>query len=262
MTSQLPDTLSEKKAAYWCVVPAAGAGRRMQSTCPKQYLKLDEYTVLEHTLQRLLAFPLIKKIVVVVSPEDECFQDLTVMQSDRIIVAEGGAERYLSVVNGLTALNDIAADDDWVMVHDAARPCVRIPDLQKLVDEVGDDAVGGLLACSVSDTIKRECTGQRIGETVERHDLWHAMTPQMFRKQALQNALTAAINSNFAVTDDASAIELAGFSPKLVLGHSDNIKITRQEDLALAAFLLSRQQSDSAGTIEHSAMAEQQEAGV
>ena len=263
MTAPLSDILSDKVPAYWCVVPAAGAGRRMKNACPKQYLKLDEHTVLEHTLQRLLSFSLIQQVVVVVSPEDEYFQDLAVMQSDRVVIAEGGAERYLSVLNGLSALDGVAADDDWVMVHDAARPCIRLSDLQKLVDEAGSDSVGGLLACQVSDTIKRERCGQRIEETVERHDLWHAMTPQMFRKRILQQALTNAVDSDFSVTDDASAIELAGLSPKLVSGHSDNIKITRQEDLALAAFLLSRQQQDDcSGVIEHSIMAEQQEAGV
>ncbi|WP_461537966.1 2-C-methyl-D-erythritol 4-phosphate cytidylyltransferase [Spongorhabdus nitratireducens] len=243
---------SDAMPAVWCVVPAAGIGSRMKSSLPKQYLKLGDQTVLEHTLQRLLAFPQIQRIVVAVSPEDTLYASLPVMALERIMTVDGGAERYLSVLNGLAALDGLAAANDWVMVHDAARPCVRLGDLQQLLNEAGNDETGGLLACPVSDTIKREqpAASKRSGETIDRSQLWHAMTPQMFRKQALHDALRNAIESGAAVTDEASAIELAGQSPMLVTGHSDNIKITRPEDLALAAFLLSRQQNTEAETVK------------
>ncbi|MFP5507268.1 MAG: 2-C-methyl-D-erythritol 4-phosphate cytidylyltransferase, partial [Gammaproteobacteria bacterium] len=158
-----------------------------------------------------------------------------------LIVAPGGAERADSVLNALQVLRERAADDDWVLVHDAARPCVRADDLRRLIDALRDDPVGGLLAVPVRDTMKQATDDGRCAATVDRSRLWHALTPQMFRLGALRAALIAAHTDGIAVTDDASALEHAGQRPRLVEGHADNIKITRPEDLALAEFFLRQQ---------------------
>jgi 2-C-methyl-D-erythritol 4-phosphate cytidylyltransferase len=144
----------------------------------------------------------------------------------------------LSVCSALHALEDRAAETDWVLVHDAARPCLRQEDLERLFVELGDDAVGGLLAVPLSDTLKRVRTGQRVSETVSRDGLWRALTPQMFRFGLLHRALCLCVERQRAVTDEASAIEMLGLEPRVVRGHADNIKVTNAEDAALAAAIL------------------------
>jgi 2-C-methyl-D-erythritol 4-phosphate cytidylyltransferase len=158
-----------------------------------------------------------------------------------VLTAPGGVERAESVANALTVLRERAADGDWVLVHDAARPCVRREDLVKLIAELRDDPVGGLLAVPVRDTMKQADAEQRCAATVDRSRLWHALTPQMFRLGALRAALRAALAAGVTVTDDASAMERVGLRPRLVEGHADNLKITRPEDLALAEFHLRQQ---------------------
>jgi len=226
---------------YWAIVPAAGLGRRMRADIPKQYLPLAGRTVLEHTLQRLSLHPLIAEIIVVISEDDTLWQNLHLdWVAKPVKTVIGGDERCHSVLNGLQVLAQRADDDDWVLVHDAARPCLRPDDIEQLIVKCRDD-VGGLLAVPVRDTMKQSDPHGLSECTVERNNLWHALTPQMFRLGVLRQALTDALNKQQLVTDEAMAMELAGHKPRLVEGHGDNIKITRPDDLALAAFYLQQQ---------------------
>lgn len=225
----------------WVVIPAAGVGQRMAAPVPKQYLPLAGTTVLQQTVSRFDRHPRVDGIVVVVSPDDVRWGELAASMSDTVTAVHGGAERCHSVRNALEALGQYADEQDWVLVHDAARPCVRVEDIDCLLAELEGDQTGGLLAVPVRDTMKRADAGNRVRETVDREGLWHALTPQMFRLGMLHAALSDAIEAGIDVTDEASAMEYDGHRPLLVEGHSDNIKITRQEDLALAQFLLERQ---------------------
>ncbi len=227
-----------RRPSLWAVVPAAGIGMRMGADVPKQYLKLGDRTVLEHSLAALCTVPALSGIVVALAEDDPYWPDLHPDLPCPLYTAPGGAERAESVLNALDILCERAADDDWVLVHDAARPCVRTADLNRLVTALRDDPVGGLLAVPVRDTMKQADAEQRCSATVDRSRLWHALTPQMFRVGALRDALRAAAASGVVVTDDASAMEQAGLRPRLIEGHADNLKITRPEDLALAEFYL------------------------
>lgn len=224
----------------WAVVPAAGKGARMGADRPKQYLELAGRTVLEHTLRRLLDEPRISGIVVPMAADDTFGRAIIDSLGPRVVATLGGAERCHSVLNGLDALPD-AADDDWALVHDAARPCLRPGDLATLIAQLADSHCGGILAVPVRDTLKRCTVDGAIEHTVDRNRLWHALTPQMFRLSVLRNALRAALADARLVTDEAQAIELAGFVPRVVEGHADNIKITRPEDLPLADYYLRMQ---------------------
>ena len=225
------------QARIWAVVPAAGVGRRMGADVPKQYLRLAGKTVLEHTLARLLASPRLSGVVVAVSPEDPHFARLGV-SADRVRRVAGGAERADSVLAALRALDE-AGPDDWALVHDAVRPCLHPDDLDALIERVTASGRGALLATPVRDTMKRVEDGDVV-QTVPREALWHALTPQMFRVSELIGALEAAQAAGVQVTDEAQAMERAGTVPRVVAGRADNIKITRPEDLALAAFFLAR----------------------
>lgn len=227
-----------KKQNIWVIIPAAGVGRRMGTDTPKQYLLLNEKTVIEHTLDVFNTHDSISEIVVAVSKEDEYWSGLNIDLSKPLHIVNGGEERCDSVLNGLKFLENKAEVNDWVLVHDAARPCLRNEDLTLLLETLEENEVGGILAVPVRDTMKRSIGENIIKETVERENLWHALTPQMFRYGLLKDALVSALNNNEVITDEASAIELAGYQPILVEGHSDNLKITRPEDLALAAFFL------------------------
>lgn len=228
---------------YWAVVPAAGVGRRMGGEVPKQYLQVAGQAVLQHTLERLLAVPVIVEIVVALGVEDGFWEELPVAHHPRVRRVAGGKERADSVLAGLEGLAGRAAAEDWVLVHDAARPCLTAGDVLKLIEELGDDPVGGILAVPVSDTLKRVEAGHGI-TTVDRRQIWRALTPQMFRYGALRQALTDAAAAGHLVTDEASALELQGLHPRIVEGRPDNIKITRPEDLPLAAFYLTQQCSE------------------
>ena len=227
-----------KKQNIWVIIPAAGVGRRMGTDTPKQYLLLNEKTVIENTLEVFNTHDSIFEIVVAVSKEDEYWPSLDLNLSKPLHKVNGGTERCDSVLNGLKFLEDKAENNDWVLVHDAARPCLRKEDLTLLLETLQEHEVGGILAVPVRDTMKRSIGENIIKETVERENLWHALTPQMFRYGLLKDALVSALNNNEVITDEASAIELAGYQPVLVEGHADNLKITRPEDLALAAFFL------------------------
>jgi 2-C-methyl-D-erythritol 4-phosphate cytidylyltransferase len=226
---------------FWAVIPAAGVGKRMQADRPKQYLELHGKTVLEHSLSRFLDHPQISGVVVAVTDGDPYWQELA-LEHPKLMVASGGEERCHSVLNALQVLRSSAASDDWVLVHDAARPCLRSEDIDHLIDVLKGHPVGGLLGLPVADTMKRTAADDSVIETVPREHLWRALTPQMFRLGELHQALDSALRNGQLVTDDASAMELAGKAPKMVEGHGDNIKITRLQDLALAALYLAEQQ--------------------
>lgn len=232
--------MESSQQRFWAVVPAAGIGKRMGAEVPKQYLQVLGKPVLQHTLERLLSVEALEGIAVALGPEDGYWPDLPCANHPRIHRAPGGKERADSVLSGLHKLEGLAAPDDWVLVHDAARLCLTREDVAKLMTSLADDPVGGILALPVSDTLKRVETGN-ILETLDRSRIWRALTPQMFRYGLLRHALEDAAGRGLVVTDEASALELQGLRPKIVEGRPDNIKITRPEDLPLAAFYLERQ---------------------
>ncbi len=228
---------------YWLVVPAAGLGQRMQSTVPKQYLRINSRFVLDITLSRLRSALTLAGCVVPLHPEDRWWADSESASVAGIETCPGGTKRADSVMAALGQLQDRAGPDDWVLVHDVARPCVHPDDLANLIRSLAGESVGGLLAAPVADTLKQVAPGSdRVTSTVDRDSCWRAFTPQMFRYSVLLQALTESTrHGRGAVTDEASAIERLGWQPKVVAGRSDNIKITVPEDLALAEFILARQ---------------------
>ncbi|MGC9422708.1 MULTISPECIES: 2-C-methyl-D-erythritol 4-phosphate cytidylyltransferase [unclassified Vibrio] len=221
------------------IVPAAGVGKRMQAACPKQYLRLGEQTVLEHTVAALFAHPKVDKVVIAISADDPYFDSLPLAHHPKVICVHGGKERADSVLNALRLVSQ-AKLSHWVMVHDAARPCITQSDITRLIAGATEHSVGAILASPVRDTMKRGDAGNRIVHTVEREALWHALTPQMFPVERLLTALEKALAEQATVTDEASALEWVGLKPALVCGRADNIKITQPEDLALAEFYLNR----------------------
>lgn len=230
----------------WVVVPAAGSGRRFGGELPKQYATIDGRPLLFWTLSRLALVPRISGLLVVLAADDPFWPGWDTIGGKPVITAIGGAERADSVLAGLRALPASVSADSFVLVHDAARPCVRTADIDALMNAV-DDGDGGLLAAPVRDTIKRQQqagAGQldaRVAQTVRRDDLWRALTPQMFRRGALSTALAGASERGAAPTDEAQAMEWTGVAPLLVEGAPDNIKVTTAHDLALARFLLREQ---------------------
>jgi 2-C-methyl-D-erythritol 4-phosphate cytidylyltransferase len=212
----------------------------MGAELPKQYLNIAGRRIIDHTLARLLDHPRIGGVCLALSAQDHIWQRCNFSADPRIHTVEGGEERCHSVLNALGLLKSMTADDDWVLVHDAARPCLSHDDLDRLIATLIDHPVGGLLGVPVRDTLKSVNAQGRVEGTVSRDGLWHALTPQMFRLGMLYEALESAVESGALVTDDASAIELAGYQPLMVEGDAANIKITRPEDLALAADYLSR----------------------
>jgi 2-C-methyl-D-erythritol 4-phosphate cytidylyltransferase len=224
---------------YWAIVPAAGAGRRMAMDIPKQYLLLHGSTVLEHTLNTLFACEHIEGVVLALSAEDDYWPEIAPgFAGKNLACIAGGVERCHSVLNAVHHLYGFADRQDWVLVHDAARPCLRAEDLNELIDALAEEDCGGVLGVPVSDTMKRLDAEDRVVETVDRRRLWHAQTPQMFRLGMLLSALERAVTLGGEITDEAAAMELAGYRPRMVHGHVDNIKITVPADLALAEFYL------------------------
>ena len=269
----------------WAVVPAAGIGSRMQVSIPKQYLCINGQTVLSLTLARLSALADIKRIMVVLNPEDSHWarhhpgQDMAddnagtsvdgvqgetgggigCRVGGKLLTCHGGDDRWQSVLNGLDALADMAAPDDWVLVHDAVRPCVRIDDILQLLalavpradssattrTVTANDTAGGLLALPVTDTLKRAGAEGCVAQTVDRTALWAACTPQLFPFERLRQTLRDAAAAGVTLTDEASAMEWAGLHPALIPCHKDNIKITYAEDLNLAELILQAQLQES-----------------
>lgn len=224
----------------------------MGTAVPKQYLALAGVPVLLHSLRRLAALPEIEKIAVVIHPEDSHWPRLSPeIESEfgsRLLTVSGGDERYQSVLNGLSALERQAQDDDWVLVHDAVRPCVRRHDIARLIRSVDSHAAGGLLGSPVANTLKRVAADGAVVETVDRESYWNALTPQMFRFGMLRAAIETVVANGEQVTDEAAAMESAGHRPIMVAGNNDNIKITFEADLLLAAQILESQAAEDAAS--------------
>lgn len=228
----MPSTLDSH---VFGLIPAAGSGSRMGGEIPKQYASLGRRTMLEHAIDALLADARVERVLVVVATDDVRHRALA--RDSRVeFVAAGGASRAESVRNGLARLAMEASAEDWVLVHDAARPCLAPDELGALIDALADDPVGGLLAVPIADTIKRESDG-RVARTVERAGLWRALTPQMFRLGVLDDAFER-IRDPAEITDESSAVEHIGHAPRLVPGRASNIKVTRPDDLPLAEAIL------------------------
>jgi 2-C-methyl-D-erythritol 4-phosphate cytidylyltransferase len=222
----------------WAVVPAAGRGERFGGRVPKQYRTLLGRPVVSWSVAALLADRSIARVMVVLARGDRRWRAVAESRDPRVSTCTGGLRREHSVANALAALSGVARERDWVIVHDAARPCLRREDLRSLLESTRRDAVGGLLAVPVSDTLKRLGAGGRSERTVSRDGLWRALTPQAFRYGLLARALGLCIERERVVTDEASAVEALGLRPLLVRGHADNIKVTEAEDRVLAEAIL------------------------
>jgi 2-C-methyl-D-erythritol 4-phosphate cytidylyltransferase len=222
---------------FTVIVPAAGIGKRMGGVLPKQYLTIAGKTIIEHTLTRLISHHQIGQIIVVLHAQDRHFAQLAIAQSPNITSVIGGEERSDSVLAGLAL---VAADEQWVLVHDAARPCLHPDDLSALLQLAEQGEVGGILAAPVRDTMKRTTTLQFVEKTESRDNLWHALTPQFFPLKLLYQALSRAQDLKLNITDEASAIEQFGGKVKIVIGRASNIKVTQNEDLLLASFYLTQ----------------------
>lgn len=224
----------------FALIPAAGSGSRIGNTQPKQYLSLAGKPMIYHAIHTFHRAPRITHVFVVLSPDDRLWSQHNWSEfSDKLVVLNcGGASRAESVLNGLRAIPSVVKinDQDWILVHDAARPCLSSTQLEFLMDEIADDKTGGLLAIPVADTLKRSDMHHRAISTASRENLWQAQTPQMFRYHLLINALSHANTSQ--ITDDASAVEALHHRPKLVLGDTHNFKVTYPQDLALAELIL------------------------
>lgn len=240
---------------FVAVVPAAGVGKRMNTNSPKQYLSIQDKTILEHTVSKLLSHELIFHVVISISEGDEYFQETSLADNPNVSVAFGGKERVDSVLAGLKSIN--SDNYPWALVHDAARPCVNLSDISQLIKQTQQQQSGGLLAMPVRDTMKKsqsQSTNQKIiptvEQTVDRENLWHALTPQLYKTNELIDAITQAQKNKVVITDESSAMEYAGYTSILVEGRGDNIKITRPDDLVLAHFILSQQLHSSENKIK------------
>jgi 2-C-methyl-D-erythritol 4-phosphate cytidylyltransferase len=226
-----------KEIPVWAVIPAAGSGSRMGSDTPKQYLEFHGKTVIEHTLDRLLAQAEIDGAILVLDEDDKRWESLGYEASKPLFVAAGGRERQHSVYSGLATLQYRCGNDSIALVHDAVRPLVSSRDLGRVIQAAREHPAGAILAAPVTDTLKLENRNREIGSTLSREGLWRALTPQVFHLQPLLQAHKRLIDEGRQVTDDAEAVELAGYSPRLVPGSAFNLKITLPEDLSLAEAL-------------------------
>jgi 2-C-methyl-D-erythritol 4-phosphate cytidylyltransferase len=219
----------------WAVIVAAGSGSRFSADSPKQYQMLQGRTVLEHSIAAFSNSDFFAGIILVLAEGDDYISDVKLPCI--VTIVTGGKERSDSVANGLSALTDKASEDDWIWIHDGARPCVGNNFLAELALELGEHAVGGIPAIPVTDTIKT-ASNNKILTTEPRVNLWRAQTPQIFRFQLIARAMAAAIENDNEITDESSAVEQLGLKPLLLTGRDSNIKITRQQDLSLADYYL------------------------
>lgn len=217
------------------VVPAAGVGKRMQAQRPKQYLEIDGKSILQTTLEKLIAHPQIHHIYLVLHPDDQYFGGCPLNAEPWLTCVMGGEERVDSVLNGLRLVKE-----EWVLVHDAARPCVMHDDISRLL-ALAKDTDGGILAHRVRDTMKVSTNNQCVQNTANRDQLWHALTPQFFKTDLLIRAIESAQMAGHPITDEASAMEYTGSPVHLIAGRPSNIKITTQDDLAIAQYYLTQQ---------------------
>jgi 2-C-methyl-D-erythritol 4-phosphate cytidylyltransferase len=229
---------NSKAARYWAVLPAAGTGSRMGGELPKQYLEVAGATLLEHSLRALLACARLSAVVVALHPQDTRARALPMFRDPRVQTVSGAALRSGSVLAGLDALSAQAEPGDWVLVHDAARPCVAAQDIERLMQVVTESGTGGILAERIVDTVKQASAAALVECTLDRSALWRAQTPQMFRLGELREALKQAQQRDLPVTDEASAMELAGYPVQLVAASAANLKVTVPTDLPLAAWYL------------------------
>ena len=229
------------KDNYFLIIPASGVGTRMGSSTPKQYLRLENgLTIIDQCLKTLLEIKLISGFVVALSSTDSFFQSSHFYNHSKILaIAEGGKERFNSVLSALNSLNNRAQPNDWVLVHDSVRPCIKKSDIEKLIREVSNDSIGGILATSAIDTVK-EINASGSIKTIDRKKLYMAQTPQMFRFGILKEAIESAIKMGGKITDESEAIEKLGHSVKIIGGSSSNIKITAKDDIDLANYFLKK----------------------
>jgi len=225
---------TQKEPRYWVVIPAAGIGKRMDGETPKQYIKLKNHTIIEHAVSVFTNHPKISQVVVVLHADDTQWSSIDISESEKIITTIGGETRADSVMQGLERLQETASPNDWILVHDAARPCLTTETLDRLIESLRDHRIGGLLAIPVADTLKKVDADHSVQETVSRKKLWAAQTPQLFRFAILYDAMKKALASDHLITDESSAIEFSGEHPIVIKGDPKNIKITRPEDVTLA----------------------------
>jgi len=224
----------------WAVIPAAGIGARMKSDIPKQYLQIEDQTILEYSINRFLEHSKVYKVVVALNSTDDFWKKLPYQDNPRVVTTIGGDNRVDSVLAGLKKIQSFEdTDHDWVLVHDAARPCLASQHIDDLIQSKESSPDGAILAVGAIDTVKRSNSRQVIDKTIDREHVWLAQTPQFFPLRTLRKAIEEAIAAGNTVTDEASAMELAGYHPALVIGSRKNIKITEEEDLLLASIWLS-----------------------
>jgi 2-C-methyl-D-erythritol 4-phosphate cytidylyltransferase len=236
--------MTDHKLNYWAIVPAAGVGQRFAADIPKQFHHLNGTLVAQHTLSRLLSNNAIAGLVAPCDISSGYWSKVPAANDRRVKLITGGKLRAESVLNGLIALQELAAEDDWVLVHDMARPCITPESIGKLIAEVGDHPVGGILAAPINDTLKIVDSDKSIVNTVNRAQYRAAQTPQMFRFGLLMAAIKSMLDEQKIPTDEASAIEYVGLSAIVVEGRQDNIKITRREDLTIAEAIMKNQEMD------------------
>ena len=227
---------------YWMIVPAAGRGLRFGAVVPKQFHRLRGEPVAQHTLNRLLSVNNIERIIVPCDTQSERWATVDAVNSSKVDLVSGGKSRANSVLNGLQQLQAVADPRDWVLVHDMARPCVSVSDINKLISALKHNSVGGILAAPVRETLKRVTPDQSIQETLSRASYRLAQTPQMFRYGLLHNAMSALLDLGEEPTDEASAMEYGGHTVSVIDGRTDNIKITSAEDLLIAETILNSQE--------------------
>ncbi len=223
----------------WVVIPAAGIGKRMGVDIPKQYITVCDKAIIEHTVEKFTSRNDLQGILVALSNSDQHWSTLELSKNNKITTVTGGEERYKSVYNALCSLKNKADDDDWILVHDAVRPCITTSEIDQFIADLDHlNGIGGILALPCFETMKKANTNHEIEETIDRKFIWHAQTPQMFRYKKLFLAIEKIMNENIFITDEAMAMELAGYKPVLIQGTHSNIKITDQNDLKyLESFL-------------------------
>lgn len=230
-------------AKIWAIVPAAGQGLRFSNSMPKQFFELNGQLVAEHSLSRLLAVPQIEQVIVPCDMNCNEWSKVVSIDHAKIKQVSGGEQRAYSVLNGLLSVDSLASDDDWVLVHDIARPCITTEDINQLITAVEGHAVGGILVSRVDSTLKKVTSDNYIAATVDRAEHRLAQTPQIFRYGLLKEAINACLDENVIPTDEAFAVESAGYRVLCVEGRRDNLKITRQEDLAVASAIMKSQEA-------------------
>ena len=233
-------TLDQARGRFWAVVPAAGRGARFGAELPKQYLEVAGRPLIAHTLDTLLSHPSVGGVMVVLAEDDSLWGSWQSLAGKPLMTCTGGAERADSVLAGLNALPDSVRADEFVLVHDAARPNLSHDDLDRLLEVGTSDPVGAILAAPVRDTLKRAGNDGGIDRTEARERLWRALTPQLFRRMQLSRALEAAHAAGATITDESMAMELQGLRPLLVEGSEDNFKITTPADLARFEFIVAQ----------------------